>query len=135
MFLPKLKFFQKAIISHPTNPSLFLTMRRALDDESRPGSWDFPGGNVEFGEQNTQALKREVIEETGLVLKDCEIKFLDGFLDTQAQVYRLFAGFIATSTTDMITLSHEHSEYRWVTKDEFLTLDSATYLQSFLLSL
>jgi 8-oxo-dGTP pyrophosphatase MutT (NUDIX family) len=34
------------------------------------GMFDLPGGSIEFGEKVEDALKREFIEETGVVLKD-----------------------------------------------------------------
>lgn len=37
-------------------------------------NWGFPKGHVEFGENEAQTAKREVLEETGL-----EIKLIDGF--------------------------------------------------------
>jgi len=37
----------------------------ALSFEKK-GSWDMPGGGLDFGESITEALKREIKEETGL---------------------------------------------------------------------
>lgn len=34
------------------------------------GVWGLPGGNLEYGESVTNAVKREVLEETGLVLAE-----------------------------------------------------------------
>jgi len=33
------------------------------------GSWGLPGGHLEFGEQPEDACKREVLEETGLLIE------------------------------------------------------------------
>jgi len=37
------------------------------------GSWDLPGGRIEFGESPRDALVREVSEETGLVVVDSKL--------------------------------------------------------------
>ncbi len=34
------------------------------------GTWSFPGGKLEFGEEIFDCAKREVLEETGLKIKD-----------------------------------------------------------------
>jgi len=39
---------------------------RILLVHSPRGDWDFPGGQVEEGETLTQALQREILEETGV---------------------------------------------------------------------
>jgi 8-oxo-dGTP pyrophosphatase MutT (NUDIX family) len=37
------------------------------------GMWDLPGGSPEFGESIEETLRREVLEETGFILKEAFI--------------------------------------------------------------
>jgi len=41
----------------------FLLAQRRLDDASWPGTWEFPGGKVDLGENDKDALERELEEE------------------------------------------------------------------------
>ena len=38
------------------------------------GTWSFPGGHLEFNESIENCAKREILEETGLILKDVKME-------------------------------------------------------------
>lgn len=43
------------------------------------GSWDLPGGKIDFGEMPEQTLKREVLEETGLKLASYKLLSVEAY--------------------------------------------------------
>ena len=57
-----------------TVPGRFLVQQR-LPDKSRALLWEFPGGKVEAGETDAQALVREAREELGVELEVGEQRF------------------------------------------------------------
>lgn len=64
--LNNVRLIQKCLIVR--NDGKVLALKRAPDDHSRGGNWDLPGGGYEQGEDVIEAIKREVIEEAGLVV-------------------------------------------------------------------
>ena len=79
--------------------------------------WDFPKGHVEPGENDQQAAKRELQEETGIT----EIQLIDGFAreityffrhKSRGLIRKTVIFFLAEVPADVtITLSHEHKAY------------------------
>ncbi len=57
-----------ALIPSPADPSKYLVQQR-LPNKTRPNLWEFPGGKVEPGETDEQALARECEEELAVTLK------------------------------------------------------------------
>lgn len=60
-----MKHLQVAVgIIRDQNQNIFLTRRPAKSHMAN--RWEFPGGKIEAGETAEQALKRELLEETGI---------------------------------------------------------------------
>ncbi|MDP6647765.1 MAG: NUDIX domain-containing protein [Candidatus Woesearchaeota archaeon] len=84
--------------------------------------WDFPKGNIEAGESETDTAKREIEEETGI--KDVDI--IKGFKE-KIQYYFKFKGelinktvvfYLAKTQTEQIKLSFEHIGSIWLPYDK-----------------
>ncbi len=74
------------------------------------------GGRIEPGEKFEEALRREVKEETGLEIEIGEPIYVGEWRPVirgaPNQIIGVF--FICKPTTDKITLSTEHDEFKWV---------------------
>lgn len=94
-----------------------------------PDVWDLPGGHVERGESELDALVREMHEELGvhIVASDCqELRTLrlpagdgDGELRLSVWSVRRWAG------TPVNRSLEEHDELRWFSGDELTELSLA----------
>lgn len=122
----KINFHQKAIVLN--REKKFLALKRSYGAKT----WDLPGGAVEIPEEHETGLRREISEEAGIevgaTIKPLEV--VSGF-NKEENGYYLFIGYVVTALGEKITLSSEHTEYRWVTKEEFLRLDATPYLKEF----
>ncbi len=90
-----------------------------LQKEDREGRhpWEFPGGGLEFGEDFAAALRREVREETGLVV---DILGPIGLWEYRRTASSYLTGVImaCTTTSREVRLSKEHGAYAWILPEE-----------------
>jgi 8-oxo-dGTP diphosphatase len=84
--------------------------------------FEFPGGKIEQGETQNEALTRELLEELN-ILTDIKSQFI-----TVVHVYRDFEftmhGFICEAKTKEVQLN-EHIALEWLSKNELDKLDWA----------
>ena len=51
----------------------YLLLKRSRYNKMYPDQWQLPEGGIKFGEAPVQALKREMKEETNLILKGAKL--------------------------------------------------------------
>ena len=116
-FSEKIAFVQKTAVFHPTEEKI-LILRRNAHDNSRPSDIDFPEGSVHPGEAHNEALKREVLEETGLQITDIFPVLVKSHAEPDD--YFLFIGYCSRALTNGVTLDpKEHVGHEWMTIEEF----------------
>lgn len=67
-----------------------ILLARASSSSDFPGAWSLPGGGVDHGEHPQQAVVREFLEETGLVVSvDAECAVFSDVMDIASKGIRL----------------------------------------------
>jgi 8-oxo-dGTP diphosphatase len=106
-------------------PAQYLLMRRSAQKDFLSDDWECVTGRVDQGESYTQALHREVREETGASV---QIEFLIGvthfYRGTAIPENELLGALFGCTIADpsSVTFEAEHSEMRWVTAEEAETM-------------
>lgn len=77
--------------------------------------WGLPGGGIEPGETIYEALERECLEELGIKV---EIVSLTGVYYHRSYNAQVCIFKCKINDKDVITLSEEHSEYKWFEVEE-----------------
>lgn len=99
-----------------------LCTQRADDGRFLALKWEFPGGKVEEGETQQEALKREIQEELKL---DIEV---NGFFLTVDHTYPSFRivmhAYLCEMNEDSFSLE-EHNNFKWLESQDLLNLDWA----------
>ena len=102
----------------------YIVLKRSGNNLTNKGKWQFPEGKVKFGENLLSALKREVMEETGLGVVDAKLLGIHSSISREASgAFRFFRSVFRCRAVGKIKLSREHSEYAWVDKRQMERLN------------
>ncbi len=88
--------------------------------------WGIPGGKIERGESSTDALHREILEETGIYIGDIQFVLVQDSIDSpefRRPAHFILLNYVARALTTAVRLNSEAEEFRWLTPAITLTLD------------
>ena len=107
-----------ALILNPSKDK-FLIVKRKKSESIHSSLWAFPGGIVEKNENILDALKREIMEETNLKVKD-DFKRLSDF-EYRRPNNELTVGicFSCVALSDDVKISKEHDGFKWIRPVDF----------------
>jgi 8-oxo-dGTP diphosphatase len=97
----------------------FLACRRA-PHKSLPGQWEFPGGKVEPGETDQEALARELVEELSI-----SVRVGDFIIETSNAAGIEMATYFVQLSGDRPEASSDHDRLIWVQASDLSRLDWA----------
>ncbi|MCQ6279256.1 NUDIX domain-containing protein [Bacillus sp. EB600] len=109
---------------------LVLIVQRAQSEKIGKGTWECVGGKIEFGEELESALKREIKEESGLNVKVEKILYASTFTSNPSRQFVVLT-YLCRSDDNTVSLSKEHMDYCWVTKDQLRLLLAPNIIRDF----
>jgi ADP-ribose pyrophosphatase YjhB (NUDIX family) len=109
----------------------FLLCKRNLED-SYPGIWSIPGGQIEGDEESSEAALREFFEETSININDYKLNFV-GIVPRNSEskkisgymyVYYIDTKNKITPNLNLAVDGYEHTECGYFTKDELNSMET-----------
>ena len=116
---------QKAVVINKEGK--FLLLLRS-EKAGGGGLWALPGGALEEGETPHESIEREIKEETELNIFDTK-PFYAFTLESKGDTIVTIAYRALTKAT-AVKLNWEHDDYKWVDKNDALTMKLSSVARS-----
>lgn len=118
----KIVFVFKGILFNRDNRVLIDNRKEEILDAAN-GKWEIPGGKIEFGESPEDAVKRELLEETGYNVKVKEIIPYSNVSMWEYSDYKqhtVIFFYICELEDDKHIEIHDNriNTYKWITMDK-----------------
>lgn len=89
--------------------------------------WGLPGGDLKYGEDPEEGIKREILEETGLTVKDARLLLVEN----SSEIHHIFLTYLCTGARGSFVPNEEVSSIRYfevnalpeLFKDNRVTID------------
>ena len=110
--------------------SEILILKRHPKSKTDPEMWELPGGKVEAGENFTDALVREIKEETNL---DVEVgDFCEAVQNDYSHKRTVQLIMYLDEVKGEVKISDEHTDWMWASLRKIKTLEISTSLKKIL---
>jgi 8-oxo-dGTP diphosphatase len=106
-----------------------LMLKRKLGSSFAGGTWDIPGGKMEFGEQPENALVREVYEETSLKIEILDILSISSGVNKVKRNQYITIVYICNYVSGSVSINSENIDYEWVDADKADKHEKIYYLK------
>ena len=109
------------------NPEDEILLVRSMKSKDR---YVIPGGHIELGETMEDALKREILEETGLAIRDLQLVSVQQFVFRDSfheKRHFIFIDYICRADTKDVKLNDEHQDFLWLPLDKAFELPLETF--------
>ncbi len=118
----------RGVIKNTDNEILIL--KRHPKSKTDPEMWELPGGKVEKGEHFTNALIREIKEETNL---DCEVgDFCEAVQNDYMHKRTVQLIMYLEDIEGDVKISEEHTEFMWADLEKIRSLEISSSLKKIL---
>ena len=107
-----------------------LLIQRSINAGGGDNDWEIPGGGLKFGEDLITGLLREIEEEVGLFVQVDRLLYA---MTTLINPHRQIVGltYLSYAKDDTITLSHEHMDFIWATRNQQVEMINKPMLNDF----